>query len=281
MKSRYLIFILALSSMILSSCVSRSVQVRENDEHKKNTIRYCGGQLWGYIEPISKELPSRPYVAVYTQLTTFDKKEALLLNIAFNFRNSAKVKFQDKKFYLKVNDQNAESKTLNFSVTEGFKRIPKSFQSDSYVVESTEKHGEYLIYKKKYGGFFGQMPFALEKPIKYTTPQKENIELKADSHEIVFDPEIHEEFYILAIPILFMNQNPKYFKEIPEAAKLEITLPKIEIDGTAFNIKSYIFNFDRKKIMNAAKNSYNCPSLEMMFHWGRQSFSVLPNFIID
>lgn len=268
-------------AIFLTSCIQKSVLHREDNQHRKYAVQYCGGQIWGYIQPLDKNLPSNPYIAVYTLLTQIDKEETLLLYVAVNFKKSAQIQFLNSFLKLKINNLNSDNRPLNFVAIEGFKRIDQLFPSDSYVIEPGSKENEYLVSKKKYGGFFGEMNFALEKPIVYTMPKKENLEVKGKSYSVAFDPSIHDEFYILAVPILFLNQviAGRSYPKVPEKAKIEITLPEIQIDQTKFNLDPFVINFERQKILESANGSHRCPSLEEMFRWSRSS--LLPKFIIN
>lgn len=281
MKAIKLLIVLGLIAL-QTSCVHRSILTRENDQHKKHTVQYCGGQLWGYVEALDESLSSKPYVAIYTHLTEIDRKEALLLHVALHFKNSAKLEFAERSFNLKVDNLKPESRPLNFVAIPGYKTIDLLFPSQTYVTERGARENEYLVFKKKYGGFFGQMKFALEDPFVFKIPKKENIEIKDKTYIVNFDKDVHDEFYVYAVPILFLNQETKNKSSsgVPDKAKIEITLPSFQIEGQTFKTERYTFNFDRNKIIENSKDSNRCPSLEMMFHWSRSSI-LLPKFIID
>jgi hypothetical protein len=259
--------------LFFSSCAHDPVLKREDDTHKSSSIEYCRGQLSGFIKSLDSALPSKPYLAIYTELTRVDNKEALLLHLALNFKGSAKVVFPDKNLSVAVDGSKVLSHNLNLALVESFKSADDIFHNSKFLIKPSSNKNEYLVYKRKYGGFFGDLwgDFALEEPVIYKQPDDKIALVKDSSVDISFDKKTHENFYIWAVPILFLNTSDKKVKlsPVPSQAKLQITVPKFFVDGKEFSFASFVINFDRQKIIEASKNSRPCPSMDMIFRWNR------------
>lgn len=264
--------LLVLSIFILSSCVHRSVLKREDDEHRKEVVQYCGGQLWGYVLSLDKTLKSSPYLALYTELTRFEKKEVLLLHLAFNFKNAAQFTTSDRSLKISIAGQPEKNQPVDLALFQQPKNINQLYPSHKYTVRSSSQPGEYVISKMKYGGMFGE--FALEEPFILKAPEPVVSKVTTDTVQISFDSNKDDEVYLRATTVLLTD--PVASSE----SHIVVSLPKFLIDGKEFNLSPFVFNFNREQILSRAAKAARCPSLEMMFHWDRNSF-VIPNFIID
>ncbi len=274
-----IIFILLL--LLTSSCIHRSTLVRENDSNKKYAVEYCGGKIWGYVKPVDQN--GLALLAVYTNYTTLsvDNKKALVLYVAFRFKSSTDLIFKNKKLRIEQCHIN-KSTTSDFDywLMENFKSAHDKFD-DKYEVRPGNSEKEYLVYKKRWGGFIGSA-FLMD-PFIYNQPFVENRKIDGLRIKFDLDPSEHDDFILVATKILFINdltEKGVKFPEIPAFAKLSVFLPEFTLNNINYKLDPFVINFDKNKIDNKSSSRPGCPSMGMMFHWNN-GFSLLPTYMID
>jgi hypothetical protein len=133
-------------------------------------------------------------------------------------------------------------------IISGIKSVPDKFpSSQNFVVKSSpEKTGLYTIYKKKYGGFFGDI--FLEKVSDYQTPTIPNIQADGNQIFLKFNPEVNDEVYLTDKFIL-----PSKSKIIA-SGKFEILTPEFKVNDVVVKKDKFVINFNRDVMFRKRQN---------------------------
>jgi len=250
------------TAWFLSSCASHLSYVNLSaDENKDFAFAYCQGQQWGYALPLQTN-PS-VWQAVVVEYNKTNDQYFLSASYNLEIRGNTKIEFPKKSSSSMISGVSTGASSL-FWVKQDLHSYPKKYQTNDFVVDyNTEKSG-YLIYKKMYGGFFGQI--FLEKPIFYQAPAPINEPLKGNLLDTSgFDSDITDAFYVVKADLIPI-------KNLDQDLNFNFKTPDIIIDGKKHDGKIFKFTTLPKKVIEDSKKTYRCASLSEIF-WHRRRFS--------
>ena len=250
------------TAWFLAGCASHLSYIKlPQDENKDFAFAYCQGQQWGYAQPVQANPSVWQSVVVQYNKT----KDQYFLSASYNLeiRGNIQIEFPKQSSSSMISGASAEASSL-YWLKQDLHPYPKKYQTSDFTADySTEKNG-YLIYKKKYGGFFGQI--FVEKPILYQTPAPINQPLKENLLDISnFDSDTMDAFYVIKVELIPI-------KSLDQDLNFSFKTPDIVIGGKKYEGKVFKFSTLPNKVIEDSKKTYRCASLSEVF-WHRRRFS--------